>query len=586
MLQATQVLTAGTTSTVVLIVRSLSAIVLVISLLSCSNVDTKKDLATPFYESATTEDKPTEPVPDFVSQALLAGSKKSKKSNVERFDVAVNEMPAKEFFTSLVQDADVNVVAHPELNGTVTLNLTNVSIRQVLNVTRDVYGYEYSKKSGIYTIYPRKLRTEIFPVNYIDIKRVGVTDTSVSIGEIESSGGGSGGSSGGGGSESSANLLNLLSKDGGGQSQGISPGSRVQTVNKTDFWGMLKTTLVGILGDKEGRAVMINPQAGVVMVRAMPSEITKIREFLEYSELSAKRQVVLEAQILEVSLSKGFEAGVNWNAISGQIVATKNVADGFAMGASGLPVNEFRSLTESILTGPSDNLRVVQVPGREAIGGTVAGVLQVSDITQLLSLLETQGKVQVLSSPRVSTVNNQKAVIRVGEDAFFVTGLSNDTTSSAGATTTSPEVELASFFSGISLDVTPQISEEGDVLLHIHPIISSVTDQQKEIEVAGQKISLPLALREIRESDSIVRAKSGQVVVLGGLMQESVRHLDGKRPGLGDIPGLNLLFKTKNKSTQKTELVILLRPVVVDNNVWEDQIDQFSEFSKGIGDYP
>jgi len=172
MLQATQVLTAGTTSTVVLIVRSLSAIVLVISLLSCSNVDTKKDLATPFY---------------------LAGSKKSKKSNVERFDVAVNEMPAKEFFTSLVQDADVNVVAHPELNGTVTLNLTNVSIRQVLNVTRDVYGYEYSKKSGIYTIYPRKLRTEIFPVNYIDIKRVGVTDTSVSIGEIESSGGGSGG---------------------------------------------------------------------------------------------------------------------------------------------------------------------------------------------------------------------------------------------------------------------------------------------------------------------------------------------------------------------------------------------------------
>jgi MSHA biogenesis protein MshL len=137
-----------------------------------------------------------------------------------------------------------------------------------------------------------------------------------------------------------------------------------------------------------------------------------------------------------------------------------------------------------------------------------------------------------------------------------------------------PNIELSPFFSGISLDVTPQISEDGDVVLHIHPVVSEVTDQQKNFTVGDQDFSLPLALRGIRESDSIVKAQNGQVIVLGGLMQENKRNSDGKRPVIGDIPLVNSLFRTKSKARSKTELVILLRPIVVDSETWQSELEQ------------
>ncbi len=173
----------------------------------------------------------------------------------------------------------------------------------------------------------------------------------------------------------------------------------------------------------------------------------------------------------------------------------------------------------------------------------------------------------MLSSPRVSTMHNQKAVIKAGSDEFFVTGVSSNTTTGT-ATTTTVDVELTPFFSGVALDVTPQISDDGDVLMHIHPTVSDVTDQQKELSVRGQTDSLPLALSQIRESDSIVRAHSGQVIVIGGLMRQTRHEQDYKTPLLGDIPGLGKLFRSERKQNSTVELVILLRPLVVDDNAW------------------
>jgi len=192
--------------------------------------------------------------------------------------------------------------------------------------------------------------------------------------------------------------------------------------------------------------------------------------------------------------------------------------------------------------------------------------------------------VQVLSSPRISTVNNQKAVIRVGSDEFFVTGITDNTTSNASATTSSPTIELDSFFSGIALDVTPQISENGDVILHIHPVITEVTDQQKVLVLGNETFSLPLALRDIRETDTIVWAKNGQVVVLGGLMLEGVRETDGKRPVLGSIPLVRSLFKSRERHKSKTELVILLQPIVADDGSWSKNVDQSRDRIRSLGD--
>ncbi len=516
-------------------------------------------------------------VPSDVNKTLLNNQSLAyggvAKSSNERFDVSVSNVPAKAFFLGLVNGTGVNVVVHPEVTGTVTLDLKNVTVNDVLRVTRDIYGYEFKQERGIYTIYSNAVRTEVFQINYLDVQRVGVSDTSVLIGRAPSSNENSGSNYGAGGNSTneSANLLSMIQsaeqQKGGGNVE-LSPGSRVQTLNRTDFWSSLKQTLTSIIGgESESRSVIITPQAGMIVVKAMPHELNAVRDFLERSQLSVKRQVILEAKILEVRLSEGFEAGVNWNAISGQLVATKNVQDGYPINTdgSGALVGEFR-----------------EVSG--VVGSTVAGLIQVTDITQLLSLLETQGAVQVLSSPRVSTVNNQKAVIRVGSDEYFVTGISSDNTSTAASVTSTPNIELTPFFSGISLDVTPQISENGEVILHIHPVVSNVEDQQKVFTVGDEEFALPLALRGIRESDSIVKASNGQVIVLGGLMTQYSDDKDSQQPWLGDVPVVNMLFKKKSKLSAKTELVILLRPIVVDDNAWDAQLNEAQNNMQRMGD--
>lgn len=560
-----------------------------LSLLSCSNNRDKPLMAEDELNKTLSQQaaaKPQQP-PAAVTQSLfqnpdVAGSGRAKAQ--EHFDVSVSNVPAREFFLGLVNGTGVNLVVHPQLTGSVSLNLKNVTIDDVLRVTRDIYGYEYKSERGIYTVYPNQMRTEVFQINYLDVQRVGVSDTSVLIGRAQSSNNSNGGSGNNNSNPGdTANLLGMLDnakeKRSSGSASGLTPGSRVQTLNHTDFWGSLQTTLVAIIGGKQnGRSVMVSPQSGMVVVTAPPTELSAVRNYLERSELSAKRQVILEAKILEVRLNKGFEAGVNWNSISGQLAHT------YSNGQTSIDSSDSLNLSLDSNLAPTGGTRTITEATTYGGKGLFSSLLQVQDISTLLSLLETQGSVQVLSSPRVSTVNNQKAVIRVGNDEYFITGISNNTTTNASATTNTPNIELSPFFSGISLDVTPQISETGEVILHIHPIVSDVTDQLKVFTVGDENFSLPLALRGIRESDSIVKAENGQVIVLGGLMTESNNVQDGKRPILGDIPVVNSLFRTKNKKSSKTELVILLRPIVIGDSTWGDQLQDEQARMQIMGD--
>lgn len=576
--------------------RTLAAMILanLVVLTSCSTHDEKKLTAEKTMDDVIAQQQQQKQtgstqVPTAVTQALLSNESLSAgsfaKKSSERFDVSVRNVAAQDFFLGLVNGTGVNVVVHPSVSGSVTLDLNNVTIDDVLRVTRDIYGYEYKHDRGIYTIYANELRTEVFQINYLDVQRVGVSDTSVMIGRADSSGNnsnnGSGNSSGSSGSGDTANLLNMIESTSKNKNSGsaLTPGSRVQTLNKTDFWTSLEKTITSIIGGAtEDRSVMITPQAGMIVVKALPHELSAVREFLERSELSVKRQVILEAKILEVSLSEGFEAGVNWGALSGQM----GFADGSGVGVKTISDSMFRGYdgNMNLLSATRDSSESYELPADNLF----AAAFQVADITKVLSLLETQGTVQVLSSPRVSTVNNQKAVIRVGSDEYFVTGIANNQTSNAATTTETPSIELSPFFSGISLDVTPQISEHGEVILHIHPVVSEVTDQEKTFTVGSKEFALPLALRGIRESDSIVKAANGQVIVLGGLMTESSNNQDGKRPLLGDIPLLNSLFKTKNKAKRKTELVILLRPIVVDDATWASQLQETQSTMQKMGE--
>jgi MSHA biogenesis protein MshL len=223
----------------------------------------------------------------------------------------------------------------------------------------------------------------------------------------------------------------------------------------------------------------------------------------------------------------------------------------------------------------------------ETLGAAFAMAFDIGDFNAFVELLETQGDTRVLSSPRVATLNNQKAVIKAGTDEFFVTAVRSNTVTGT-ASTTSRDVTLTPFFSGIALDVTPQISASGEVTLHIHPTVSEVTDQTKVLTISGQTDTLPLAFSEIREADSVVKARSGQIIAIGGLMRTSSRRENYSTPVLGRVPGLKRLFGGSREVETKTELVILLRPIVVDDDedwprVMQPAADRLAAFGQPGG---
>jgi MSHA biogenesis protein MshL len=307
----------------------------------------------------------------------------------------------------------------------------------------------------------------------------------------------------------------------------------------------------------------VNRQSGVIVVRGMPEELRNVGEYLRKTQSTVTRQVVLEAKVIEVELNSGFQAGINWTTL-----VTKGNKTAF-FGQRG-PDNGFDA---NPLTTPGDQQPVT--PGLPIVGQVVDAVASAftfafdsTDFSAFIQLLDTQGRTRVLSSPRVATLHNQKAVIKAGSDEFFVTGVKTDTTTGT-ATTTSTNVELTPFFSGVALDVTPQISDDGTVLLHVHPTVSEVQDQTKRVSFGNSSSDLPLAFSQIRESDSVVRARNGQVIVIGGLMRETRKRNDYKMPGLGSVPVIGNLFKSKRDASTTVELVLLLRPIVVGDDDWE-----------------
>jgi MSHA biogenesis protein MshL len=343
-------------------------------------------------------------------------------------------------------------------------------------------------------------------------------------------------------------------------------GAMIETQSQADFWKELQATLTAIVGGEGGRKVIVNPQAGIVVVRAYPEELRVVEDYLGDAHASVQRQVVIEAKILDVELRDGFQTGINWAAISRSdsgSVLVGQVGGGTSLSPSGL----------SEIAGNTGNLNpdaFAPISGTDAsaFGGVFTVAAKFRDFAAFLELLQTQGEVQVLSSPRVSTLNNQKAVIKVGTDEFFVTKqeITQSTTAGVAPTVTT---ELSPFFSGIALDVTPQIDEAGNINLHIHPSVSSVTDKfivTSTISGTGGTSAsqqLQTARSKVQESDNIVRAQSGQIIVIGGLMSEASTDQDATVPLLGDIPLLGYLFKHKKVARIKKELVILLKPTVV-----------------------
>jgi MSHA biogenesis protein MshL len=483
-------------------------------------------------------------IPDDVMNALTPDLfPQTKVMNEPRFDIAVKDVPARDFFEELVAGTNLNMLVSPALEGLISLQLKDVTVDDVLDITHRLYGYEYEKQGRLIHVSPAGLTTHIFAINYLNVERNGDSETRVSSGQITQNN-----------SNSSSDFVNDSSSS---NTQSTGSGTRIVTKNQNDFWGALNQTLQLIVGNKDGHSVIITPSTGMAVVRADTKTLLAVKNYLERAELILKRQVILEAKILEVSLSKGYQQGIDWS---------------FSDSSSSLDSNgdpkRGLGLTQSAQSLASE------------AGGVFASVIKLNNFQSTISLLGTQGNVQVLSSPRIATVNNQKAVIKVGSDEFYVTDIdfesNNDTNSN------STNIELTPFFSGIALDVTPQISEDGKIILHVHPTISKVQDQQKTISVAGAETNLPLALSSIRESDSIITAENGQIVVIGGLIQNRSSDKNSSVPFLGDLPFIGELFKQKAEESEKTELVILLRPTLTDQQSIQKDVrgsrERFGQF--------
>ncbi len=544
-----------------------------VSLVGCETTPLQNgDLPTPMDQAferdedvlAAVHGKDSEPPPE-VSEALLPaiGIHRSGKGPIrqQRFDITVNEAPAHEFFMALVEGTDENIVLHPGIDGTITLTLKNVTIKDVLNAVHDVYGYNFEDKPYGYRVLPNGLQTRIYEVNYLNIQRNGVSQISVAAGQIASSGG---------------------SSDSGDSSSGsaITSGTQIGTTTESEVWEELSVTLEVIVGTEEGRSVVVNADANMVIVRAMPDELHDVENFLKIIEGNLERQVILEARVLEVTLNDGYQQGVNWGALRKQSRKDTIFVSQLG-GGSSIDNSDGRTGNENGAGNVLSPTASFIESDFTSFGGVFTIGAELTDFAAFIELLETQGNVETLSSPRISSMNNQKALIKVGVDEFFAVGLETTNTTTGTATTTEPTVEIEPFFSGIALDVVPQISADGYITLYVHPTVSVVEDQTKTFLGSA----LPLARSTIRESDSIVRSESGQIIVIGGLMENKTNNERASVPWLSRIPLWGTLFRQMRNTTTKTELVILLKATIVEDGTWDRALArsraQFERLRKG-----
>lgn len=490
-----------------------------------------------------------------------------------RFDLSVNDAPAAQVFSALVTGTEFSMLIPPELAGRVSLNLKNVTLKEALEAIQELYGYDFKVRGKRIYAQPNTLQTKVFQVNYLASSRKGSSELAISSGSLNNT---------------SASVSGATGSPSPASANSQSPASRVQTNSDVDFWSNLETALNALLaksgtsdGSANGTGVIVNKMSGVVVVKAMPREMKTIENYLRVTQTVVERQVMLEAKIMEVQLAQGHQTGVNWGAFRsggssalalGNVGANTTLRPLDATGGAQTLVNS----TASILPGLAGSM----ITG--AGSGLIGLAFQTANFASLITFLESQGSVEVLSSPRIATLNNQKAVLKVGTDETYITGFTVSASTTTGTTSTSsnavPTPTTSTLFSGISLDVMPQIDQDGFIVLHIHPAVSKVTETTKAFNLGtAGNITLPLASRSVNETDSIVRVKNGNIVAIGGLMSQDQSADRSGLPGTTNS-AYGQVVGQRSRSLSKRELVILLKPTVIGSpTAWDADLESTGE---------
>ena len=557
-----------------------------LGLVGCNVAPVKRDTYNAITDAVKGAAATTTPAaqPDAVEAALLPPVAalaqqlpKARAALDERFNVAFNNVPARQFFTSIVAGTRYNMLVHPDIGGTISANLKDVTLFQALDAVRELYGYDYKVEGTQIYIKPLTMQTRLFHVNYLTGARKGSSNLRVSSTSVSSVGATSAGGTGTNGSSGNNGGNNGPQTPGG-----LVPGedsSNLTTTSNADFWRELKLSLEAIVGSTEGgRQVVLSPQSGVIVIRAMPEELRNVDMYLKATQLSVDRQVILEAKILEVQLNSDFQTGINWASFASiKSGHTNRISTGFIQPGgtlAPLPFNGGQPPNMTNGSGLTASSGFGLSSAATSAGSMFGLAFQTANFAAMISFLESQGTVHVLSSPRIATMNNQKAVLKIGTDEFYVTGVSTTTNTTASGATTSPNVTLQPFFSGVVLDVTPQIDADGNIILHVHPSVSQVTTVNKEVDLGSAgSLKLPLAASSTSEMDSMVRSQDGRIVAIGGLMRQATTSDRSQVPGAGDIPVLGALFRNTGQVIQKRELVVLIKPTIVDGaNSWNEDL--------------
>jgi MSHA biogenesis protein MshL len=542
-----------------------------------------------------------------------------------RFDLSVSNASAAQVFNSLVSGTRYSMLVHPSVAGSISVNLKDVTLREALDSIRDLYGYEYKMDGTRILIQPAGIQTRVFQVNYLSGQRRGLSQlrvTSNSQAELLASGTSTAsGASGIGGVSGVGGVGGVGTAAGTGfGATGTQAGAatnrestRVTTTQEATFWSDLCEALVAltfpdaaaaptagggqqqpedrqraICNRRHGasdRSIVASPHSGVVVVRGTAAELRAVENYLRASRLAVERQVMLEAKIIEVTLSNQYQSGINWAVFNSRVTAGQ-ISRSLNPGIPALQTGTAPSFTPgSQLAGQAVLL------GQTGTAGAVFGLaVASSNFDALITFLETQGNVQVLSSPRVATLNNQKAVLKVGDELLAISQVSvtPGTPAAVGVAGTQPTVtpQFSPYFSGIVLDVTPQIDDGGNITLHVHPSINSLSPNNVTVTLVQgtAPVDVPTVRSTVRETDTIVRVTDGNIVAIGGLMRTEVSDVRGGIPGISDGGILGFLFRNTTRVVEKKELVILLKPTIIDSDrEWAQDVRETRERLDGLG---
>jgi MSHA biogenesis protein MshL len=448
-----------------------------------------------------------EPLPELIVTEI-----EGKREPERLYSLSLRDAEFREVLMALAKQTNFNFVVDPKLKRTVTVDLRNVTFTQVLDTLADLADVNYTVKQNIIRVFEPVPETRIFALQYVNLKRTGSTATSAQIGT----------SSGVSGSVVAGTTTPT----------GVATGqTTLTTTTETDLWREIEAGVAKML-TSAGKMV-VDRQGGNILVTDLPKNLERIASLLETIEGSVQRQVLIEARIVEVTLTGEYRFGLDWSAIA---------KAGALRGAS--------TIAPTRIIGQK-----LAAPSR---GEFQFGVTS-TDFASVLSVLNKQGEINVLSGPKLATLNNQTALIRSATDEVFFERRVIETFVN-GTPRVTTEVTPRTVTVGVVLAVTPQVGGNGDVVLHIRP---TVTERTGVAEFREGQTVFTAPILDVREADVVVRAREGQIVVIGGLMQEKRTDDENKVPLLGDMPGVGRLFRSTTQERRKTELVVLLSPTVL-----------------------